>query len=619
MYEIIIGRNEADKKKYGTKGTILLGKHYVKMGQMTSLSNPIYMDVTRAHVVFVCGKRGGGKCLTGDTLITLNDGSRVPIREIYETYSKKGKKTEKEEDYYELKDELYVKSFDIKNESIIDKKVTHVFRRKVNEEIAELVFSISSNKKILLKTTKDHKILTKQEGIYGWVTPKDTNISEVSCFKAPNEIGHVKVSKIRLTNFEGFVYDLTIKDSHNFIANDIIVHNSYSMGVMAEGMSSLPEDISKNLSIVILDTMGIYWTMKYANQKDEELLKEWGLKGKGLDVKIYTPAGFYDEFKDKGIPTDHPFALKPSELSPEDWCLTFEVSQNDPLGVAIEWIILELKKKKKDFSMDDIIEAIKEDKNIDNDTKNAIENRFIAAKNWGVFSEEGTPLKDIVNGGQVTVLDVSCYATMPGGWKIKALVIGIVAQKLFLERMVARRDEEFRAIHKSIHYFGDEEEEAIDTKDPLVWLIIDEAHEFMPNDGKTAATDALVTILREGRQPGISLILATQQPGKIHTDVMTQSDILLSHRITAKVDTDALGKLMQSYMREGLDKFLNELPRVKGSAIILDDANERIYPMRIRPRITWHGGEDPNAMPKVKKEESYDDMLKMDEDDEKEK
>ncbi|MBD3203733.1 hypothetical protein GF327_05530, partial [Candidatus Woesearchaeota archaeon] len=155
-------------------------------------------------------------------------------------------------------------------------------------------------------------------------------------------------------------------------------------------------------------------------------------------------------------------------------------------------------------------------------------------------------------------------------------------------------------VHKSQHYFADEEKSK-KQEYPLVWLVIDEAHEFLPVSGKTAATDALVTILREGRQPGISLILATQQPGKIHTDVMTQSDTILSHRITAKLDIDALGMLMQSYMRQGLDKFINELPRVKGAAIILDDNNEKMYPMRIRPRFTWHGGEAPTAVKKQKK------------------
>ena len=134
-----------------------------------------------------------------------------------------------------------------------------------------------------------------------------------------------------------------------------------------------------------------------------------------------------------------------------------------------------------------------------------------------------------------------------------------------------------------------------------MWIIIDEAHEFLPNKGKTAASDSLITILREGRQPGISLVLASQQPGKIHTDVMTQSDIVISHRITANVDIQALGMLMQSYMREGLDTQFNYLPRVVGSAIAFDDVNERMYPMRIRPRVSWHGGGAPTALREEKK------------------
>jgi len=110
-----------------------------------------------------------------------------------------------------------------------------------------------------------------------------------------------------------------------------------------------------------------------------------------------------------------------------------------------------------------------------------------------------------------------------------------------------------------------------------------------------------VQLLREGRQPGVSLVLVTQQPGEIHKDVLTQSDIVLSHRLTAKSDIDALNSMMQSYLLSDLQSYINNLPRLKGSAIILDDNSERIYPMRIHPKRSWHGGEAPSAI-KVKKE-----------------
>src|SRR3989344_1252635 len=83
MYDIVIGRSEADKEKYGTTGSVFLGKHYVKMGQTTSLSNKVYLDVVKSHIVFIVGKRGSGKCLHGDTLVTLEDGSETPIKDLH--------------------------------------------------------------------------------------------------------------------------------------------------------------------------------------------------------------------------------------------------------------------------------------------------------------------------------------------------------------------------------------------------------------------------------------------------------------------------------------------------------------------------------------------------------
>ena len=127
-------------------------------------------------------------------------------------------------------------------------------------------------------------------------------------------------------------------------------------------------------------------------------------------------------------------------------------------------------------------------------------------------------------------------------------------------------------------------------------FITHNCHEFLPLEGKTPATDALIQLLREGRQPGISLVMATQQPGALARDAITQADIILSHRVTAKPDVDALNYIMQSYLLESIKRYMDELPALKGSAIILDDNSERIYPMRVRPKYTWHGGEAPTAI-----------------------
>ena len=861
MYEIILGRTKEDREKFGLQGTVFLGKQYVKMGRTTSLANEVYLDVVKSHVVFICGKRGSGKCLHGDTLVTLSNGDMVPIRELAYTQKKffgldhrlkivpvkregfyerevnrilniklrSGKEINLTPEHPLLTVMGWVEAKDLsKGSRIATPRKIDAFGSESMQEcevklLAYLIAEGHTGKKIfftnadktiiadfehsLLQFDKSLRLKCMKKGQYDIVSTKKRKLisavrdykgrflsiyPEKSRIRAMLELNGIykvlsknkflsdkilKLSKNRLALFLnrlfscdgsiygkpwqisysssseklirqiqslllrfgilsklrnkkvsynsrffdsyeivlssgnvrkfiqqiGFfgekenrqilalkelenisenpnvdtvpkglwdiyrpkswasvgkemgystpkaarssisysvsrqkllqvamadnnerirllaesdifwdeivsireisgcfkVYDTTIPNLHNFVANDIIVHNSYSMGVIAEGISDLPKELRENLGVVILDTMGIYWTMKYANQKDIDLLDEWKLKGKALDVQIFTPVGYYEKYKEKGIPTDFPFSIKPSELDAADWCTIFEIKLTDSIGVLIERVISRMKETKQNFVIDDIIKEIQKDEKTTADIKNAAENRFVNTKNWGLFSKEGTLLKDIVKPGQISVLDVSAYVTIAGARGARALVIGLVAQKLFIERMIARKEEEYEEVHSAVSFL---EQKKKKKRIPLVWFIIDEAHEFLPNEGKTVATDALVTILREGRQPGISLILASQQPGRIHTDVMTQSDIVISHTITAKIDTEALSLLTQTYMREGLDQSLSVLPKVSGSAIVLDDANERIFPMKIRPRFTWHGGAAPTALPEKEKE-----------------
>jgi hypothetical protein len=374
---------------------------------------------------------------------------------------------------------------------------------------------------------------------------------------------------------------------------------SYTMGVIAEGLGMLEPDIRQNLSIILLDTMGIYWTMGHANQKEKELLEPYGLKPKPIDVKIFTPEKYYYDYKKRGIRTDIPFSIEPHQLTGDDWCMAFRQEKYGANGLYIQKLVEEMREQNQKYSINDIFSSMDKDSETDKITKAAVKNMFKSAEAWGIFSDHGTPLDDLAKGGQVTVLDVSCYATMPGGNDVKSLAVGLVARHLFTTRMESRKEEELQEIKYLETYF--EEVSAAKARKqqmPLVWLVLDEAHEFLPKDEKAsnAATEPLVTIMREGRQPGLSLILATQQPGKIHTDVMTQSDIVISHRITARLDVQALGLLAQSYMEHGIERAMNDLPPMKGTAVVFDDLNEKILMMRVRPRVTWHGGASPTAM-----------------------
>ncbi len=365
---------------------------------------------------------------------------------------------------------------------------------------------------------------------------------------------------------------------------------SYTMGVIAEGLATAPKEVSDNISTVIFDTMGIYWTMKFPNRKDQELLEEWGLPLKPLqNVDVFVPYLYFDVYRENEIPVDYPFALTLREVLPSEWREVFGLPFDNPIAVLIEKVITDLRERNDFFSFEDIIDAI-EKTSAPSHIKDGAILRFQAASKWGLFKEKGLDIESIVNGGRVSILDLSPYIGAVGGWSLRALVINLVAKNIFLKRMFYRKFEEVKDV---LDYFYEKKDF------PLTWLMIDEAHEFLPREPeKTLASDILVQILREGRQPGVSLILATQQPGKLHTDAMTQSDIVFAHRVTSKLDISALENIMQTYAHQGLAVQMERLPRWKGSVLALDDNSERIFPMRIRPRFTWHGGEDPIALKK---------------------
>ncbi len=362
---------------------------------------------------------------------------------------------------------------------------------------------------------------------------------------------------------------------------------SYTLGVIAEGIVNLPPEIKSNLTTILFDTMGIYWTMKYPNFKDTDLLDKHQLKPTSMSPIIYAPIGKFDELNDRGIPVDKPFAIKPSQVSFEQWCEIFDIKILSEEGLLLERI---LESQDGEFSIEDMISGIKLDKDVADTEKKILKNRFSFVEKWGLFDPKGIDLDELLDGGNLNIIDLSVYSQMDGGNKIKALAISFVASHTLKTRMDARKDEEMQILKES-SLFAEHE-----SKIPLLQLIIDEAHEFLPREGETLASYPLIQILREGRQPGISTIFATQQPGKIHTDVMTQSDIVISHRVTSKFDIEALNEIMQTYTTSDLQKYLDNLPREKGVCIILDDTNEKIYPMRIRPRLSWHGGADPTAI-----------------------
>lgn len=352
---------------------------------------------------------------------------------------------------------------------------------------------------------------------------------------------------------------------------------SYTLAVMMEEFARLDPAIKSRVAAVTIDTVGIFWGLKLP-AKDEAELKEWDLTAQKTDVKVLVPAGQLKFYQEKGMPIDGAFTLKCAELEETEWMALFHLTWRDPEGVLISRVIQRVREKVGTYyGIDDIILAVRADEESDSTAKQALASRLSMVKGWGLIEKEGTKISELATPGMITVIDVSSYRQTMGAEGVKDVVVALIGKKLFEQRMLFRKEEEIRLVKEGKR----------SSKMPLVWLLIDEAHMFMPKDEENIALPILLEWVRVGRQPGLGLILATQRPEKLHPDAISQCDLFISHRMTSQPDIKAVAALRPTYMHSDLDKLYAEMPTQKGFALVIDDNTEKIWMIKTRPRFSW--------------------------------
>lgn len=351
---------------------------------------------------------------------------------------------------------------------------------------------------------------------------------------------------------------------------------SYTIGVFIEEIAKLEKEILENLSVVVFDTLGIYWTTTKPDKDNEKTLKRWNLQPEGFDIKILVPKKYVKAYQKNHINAGS-FSIRTSELTPFHWCKLFNIKPTNPLGVVLTRAVLKLQEKNKLFSINDLLREIKKDKRSNETIKGAAENFFKTAESWGVFDKKGIKINELVKKGKITVVDIS---QLPDP-TLKDIVASTVGEKIFEERIKARKIHEQKKMGINV---GEEEI-------PMVWMAIDEAHLFLPEEKHTLGKDVFINEwMRQGRQPGLSLIMATQRPSSLDSEVLSHSDIIICHRLTAQEDIDSLGKIRPTYMHGSIQESIKKIGDERGVGLIVDDTSESSHIIKVRPRLSWHGG-----------------------------
>ncbi|MBP6932848.1 MAG: DUF87 domain-containing protein [Candidatus Methanofastidiosum sp.] len=439
------------------------------------------------------------------------------------------------------------------------------------------------------------ELLSDEEGVY---VGRKKSIFDKYKNKAALYIGKVnETSKQWQNHLDKKVLLDSISPHAIFICGMRGSGKSYTLGVIVEEMAMKNDGVG----ILIIDPMGIFWSMKQKNKmtNEGEMLQRWGLKPTGIkNVKVFIPKDYANKAPKETW--DDLFKIKPSELRVEDWCLTFDIERFDTMGLLIERVIEKTKTGYStidgkrvlgfgdDYGIEDLIKTIESEESIysredgfKENTRRALNARLTGAIQWGIFDKKGTKLNDLSKRGQVSVIDVSFLED-----NVRALVVGLLSRNILNTRKVISRHEAMG----DINLIGNV---------PVTWLMIDEAHILVPRGGKaTAATDSLIEYVRQGRQPGCSIVLATQQPSAIDSRILSQVDLLICHKLVYQDDIKAVLQRMPSEIPNKLSdfRFIRSLPI--GSAIIGDkeESTSRAFFISVRPRISQHEGRERQPM-----------------------
>lgn len=137
------------------------------------------------------------------------------------------------------------------------------------------------------------------------------------------------------------------------------------------------------------------------------------------------------------------------------------------------------------------------------------------------------------------------------------------------------------------------------TKQPYQ-IVLEEAHEFVPQGTRTPLKQVLTRIALRGRKRGLGIVLVSQRSAKVEKDVLTQASLLFLHRVVHPIDLRVYKDLIPLSATQVEDMVRKLQP---GEAIIV--YNHEVHTVHLRLRHTFHAGSTPTwsnvTQPKLRK------------------
>ena len=119
-------------------------------------------------------------------------------------------------------------------------------------------------------------------------------------------------------------------------------------------------------------------------------------------------------------------------------------------------------------------------------------------------------------------------------------------------------------------------------------IVLEEAHEFVPQGIRTPLKQVLTRIALRGRKRGLGIILVSQRSAKVEKDVLTQTSLLFLHKVVHPIDLKVYKDLIPLPTAQVEDMIRKLQP---GEAVVVYNHQEHV--VQIRHRHTFHVGSTP--------------------------
>jgi hypothetical protein len=397
---------------------------------------------------------------------------------------------------------------------------------------------------------------------------------------------------------------------------------TFTLGVIAEGFSAGAHSAVgrqiKPRGVLLFDPLDVYWTLRFPVGESDNaearrhysLARSVGLTGTECAVSAWMPGGNRRETDPDWFQT---LQLSVPEMTLEEWELLLGNSDvfNTPLGQALADVI-ELvrstgyRRNGRDvapvtrFNLEQLVDATDADALLNNfhpETIRALRQRLSALSKTRLFSADGTEIKQLVRPGSVAVV---LLGRLPQSYRV--VVVAVLTRMLLRERSNTAFAEKRLALDPKITAHDRKVlQAALDNGIARTVVMLDEAQAFLAPGTNNAARNLFVQLVKEGRNIGLSAVLATQQPSALDSRILSQVETFLAHQLVTESDIRAIRENLKSELPESIQfgsrqldisAFLRILP--PGYCLIsASDQNtpeHRCFVTSIRPRATVHGG-----------------------------